>query len=114
MRTREERLAANEALFREVNERIAEVSERFALEEVSAICECATADCTQRFELSRRDYEEVRSASIQFVVVPGHEKPDIERVVDRRGRYLIVEKIGEGAEVAEEQDRREHSAARED
>ncbi len=30
MRTREERLAANEALFREVNERIAEVSERFA------------------------------------------------------------------------------------
>ena len=114
MRTREERLAANEALFREVNERIAEVSERFALEEVSAICECATVDCTQRFDLSRRDYKEVRSASIQFVLVPGHEKPDIERVVERRDRYLIVEKIGEGAEVAEERDSRARSAARDD
>ncbi len=113
MRTREERLAANEAIFREVNERIAEVGERFELEDVSAICECATVDCTQRFELSRRDYEQVRSASIQFVVVPGHETPDVERIVERRATYLVVEKIGEGAEVAEEQDSREHSAARE-
>jgi hypothetical protein len=104
MTTREERLAENEAIFREVNDRIAEVSDRFELERVTAICECATAECTQRFELSRSDYDTVRSTGIQFVVVPGHEQPDIERVIERRPDYLLVEKVGEGTKVAEEQD----------
>ena len=114
MTTREKRLAENEAVFREVNERIAEVSDRFELEAVSAICECANAECTRRFELSRRDYDEVRARSLQFAVVPGHERPDIERVIARRAGYLIVEKIGEGAEVAEEQDSGGRSAAKEE
>jgi hypothetical protein len=114
MTTREARLAENEAVFREVNERIAEVSDRFELEAVTAICECATSDCTQRFELSRGEYDEVRSRSLQFAVVPSHERPDIERVIGRRARYLIVEKIGEGADVAEEQDSSGRSATDEE
>ena len=49
-----------------MNERIAEVSDRFELEGVSAICECAAAECTRRLELSRGEYDEVRSSSLQF------------------------------------------------
>jgi hypothetical protein len=108
--TREERLAENEAIFREVNERVAEVSERFGLERVSAVCECARAGCTERFELGQSDYEEVRSSSALFAVVPGHETPDVETVVARRDGYLIVEKLGVGAEIADREDSREEPA----
>jgi hypothetical protein len=114
MTTRQERLAENEVIFREVNDRIAEVSDRFELERVSAICECATAECTQRFELSRRDYDAVRSRSLQYVVVPGHERPDIERVIGRGAGYLIIEKIGEGAEVAAKHDSERRSSTKEE
>jgi hypothetical protein len=102
--TREERLAENEAIFREVNERVAEVGDKLGLAMVSAVCECANAGCTERFELSRRDYEGVRSFSNRFAVIPGHEKPDVETVIDRRAGYLIIEKIGVGVEVAERED----------
>ena len=107
-------MAENEVLFREVNERVAEVSEKFGLHTVSTICECATADCTDRFELSRSDYEGIRSVSARFAVIPGHEKLDIETVVERREGYLVVEKIGVGAEVAARQDSRNQPATGED
>ena len=112
--TREERLAANEAIFREVNERVAEVSEKLALDTISAICECATAGCAERFEISRRDYGEVRSSSDRFAVLPGHEEPEVEIVVDRRDGYLIVEKFGVAAAVAEREDSRRDAAMNED
>jgi hypothetical protein len=99
-------MAENEAIFREVNERVAEISKSFGQETVSAICECATADCTERIELRRSDYEHVRSSSVRFAVIAGHEEPDVETVVERREGYLIVEKFGVAADVAERQDSR--------
>jgi hypothetical protein len=115
MATREERMAENESIFREVNERVAEVSERFKLEQVSAVCECANTGCLERFELSRSDYEGIRSSSSsRFAVIPGHEKPEVETVIDRREGYLIVQKIGVGAEIAEREDARNEPARRED
>ena len=75
--TREERLAQNEAIFREVNERIAGVSETLGLDTVSAICECATAGCVERFDLSRGEYEGIRSSGDRFAVIPGHEEPEV-------------------------------------
>lgn len=104
MTTREERLAENEVVFREVNEQIAEIGVRFELETVSALCECVSASCTERFELSRASYAQVRSSSVRFVVVPGHEKLDVETVVDELEGYFVVEKIGVGARVAEQRD----------
>ncbi len=49
-------------------------------------------DCAERIELSRSEYERIRSRQTFFVVVPGHELPEIERVVERADRYAIVEK----------------------
>ena len=43
---RKDRLARNEALFREVNERVREVGERAGLDMIDFICECGDADCT--------------------------------------------------------------------
>jgi hypothetical protein len=88
-----ERRATTEALFRDVNERIAESAERFDAEETDFVCECADADCTHRLTASLAEYEEVRDDPTTFLLVPGHEQHDIERVVSDRGRFHVVEKL---------------------
>jgi transcription initiation factor TFIID subunit TAF12 len=84
--------ARTEALFRDVNERIAESAERFDADATEFVCECADANCTHRLEATLEEYEEVRSDGATFMLAPGHEHDDIERVVDTRHRFNIVEK----------------------
>jgi hypothetical protein len=85
--------ARTEALFRDVNERIAESALRFEADETQFVCECADASCTHRLEVTLDEYEEVRSDGATFLLTPGHEHPDIERVVEKRGRFWVVEKM---------------------
>ena len=40
----------------------------------------------------------------RFLVAPGHEHPELERVVERHTGYLIVEKTGTAGTVAEQTD----------
>jgi hypothetical protein len=109
---REERLGANEALFREVNERVAEVAGHFVEADADQSrfdfsCECGSRDCVEQIALSLSEYETVRAVATRFVVIPGHELPDIERVVERHPRHLVVEKLDPDAEeVARETDPR--------
>ncbi len=105
MSSREERLAANEELFRQVNERIVELTDAWG-GELDLVCECAQAECTQRVVATLREYELVRQSPHHFVVLPGHEVPDIEDVVDRNDRYLVVEKHVETRAQVEESDPR--------
>ena len=112
MGAREERLGANEALFREVNERVAEVVEDFVpadtySDQVEFHCECGRADCSEQMAMTLGEYEAVRAKSTRFAVVPGHEVPDIEQVLARHARYFVVEKQDPDAEeVARETDPR--------
>jgi hypothetical protein len=106
---RERRLGANEALFREVNERVAEVAEQFIAGEtpVNFNCECADRACAEQIPMTVGEYEALRKVETRFAVVPGHEVPDIERVVERHQAYLVVEKQDpEAKEVAREKDPR--------
>ena len=88
-----ERRATTEALFRDVNERIAESTERFQGDRTEFVCECSDPACTHRVSASLAEYEEVRDEPTTFLVVPGHEQDDIEFVVSDRGRFRIVEKV---------------------
>jgi hypothetical protein len=88
-----ERRATTEALFRDVNERIAESAEHFDASETDFVCECADPNCTHRVPASLAEYEEVRAEPTTFLLAPGHEQGDIERVVSDRGRFRIVEKV---------------------
>lgn len=90
---KQERQATTEALFRDVNERIAESAERFEAEATDFVCECSDPNCTHRVSASLVEYEEVRAEPTTFLVVPGHEAGDIERVVSDRGRFRVVEKF---------------------
>jgi hypothetical protein len=104
------RTGENEALFREVNERLKD-RRRDDSEWVSPsqwICECAEETCTERIEMSPSEYEQLRSEPTHFAVVPTeeHVTSDVERIVEKRDGYWVVEKVGEAAEIAEETDPR--------
>ena len=103
------RLAANEALFREVNEHVEGTAEEFRVHadmQQAFICECTDAGCVERVTLTLAEYEDVRANPRRFLVVPGHELLEIERVVAERPDYNVVEKVGAGADVAEERNPR--------
>jgi hypothetical protein len=85
--------ARTEALFRDVNERIAESAERFDAESTEFVCECADASCAHRVEATLEEYEEVRADGTTFLLAPGHADGDIERVVEDRGSFQVVEKM---------------------
>ena len=98
----EQRLALNEALFRDVNERIREISDSFGGDEETFdfLCECSDPACTQRVVLTRAEYEDVRSDATRFVVAKGHVLPEIETVIGRAKDHVVVEKEGAAADVA--------------
>ena len=87
-----EKIARTEALFREVNERIAEAAERFDATETSFVCECADPVCTERVETTLMQYERVRDDGDTFLLVPGHEDERIEAVVKSSNAHAVVEK----------------------
>jgi predicted ATPase len=89
----DERRATTEALFRNVNERIAESMWRFEDASAEFVCECADPMCTRRIAASLADYERVREDGATFLVAPGHEDPRIERVVEERPGFSVVEKV---------------------
>jgi hypothetical protein len=105
---RGERAARNEAVFRRVNERLEEVNAAFEsmVDGAEFVCECADIGCVERIELSIEQYEAVRDVPTHFIVKPGHELADEERIVDSHGEYLIVEKIGHAGQRATDLDPR--------
>ena len=100
MGVEETRLARNEAFYREVNERVAEVADEFR-EDATPLgfaCECGAADCAELIAMTLAEYEAIRAEPTRFFVIPGHERPEIERVVERHAAYLVVEKREDDAE----------------
>lgn len=51
-------------------------------------------------------YERVRARSRHFLVAPGHEQLEYERVVDQGNGWLVVTKIGVAGAVADDEDPR--------
>jgi hypothetical protein len=106
---REAREGRNEALWREVNERVNELNEAHdvAVELVTDwVCECPEESCSDRIGLTTEEYERVRTDSRHFLVAPGHVDPEVETVAERHERYWVVEKRGEAADVAAQLDSR--------
>jgi hypothetical protein len=104
---KQRRAAANEATIRDVNEGIERG--QWPGEEDTPVgfrCECARLGCNRLIELTVHEYEAIRSHPRHFVVLPGHEFPDLETVIDTRPGYVIVEKRDQAGEVAEAHDPR--------
>ena len=105
--SREARLAHNEVVFRSVNESIEQQAITFGgLDAYEFICECAQSTCFDRIELTLGEYERVRAEGTRFVVVPGHENPEVELVVETYPTFSLVEKDGPAGIVADDEDPR--------
>ena len=100
-------MAQNEALFREVNERVEALAHQLGPDvPYEFICECANADCTFRVQLPLRVYETIRSDPKQFVVLPEHYMPEIEHLVAEEDSHWVVRKSGEAGAYVEQLDPR--------
>jgi hypothetical protein len=106
---RHERIARNESAFRKLNESLQDSVHRTRTDEDLAgfVCECGDSECEEIVRLRLSAFEEIRQDSQLFFVVPGHEIPDAEDVVDDRDGYLVVRKHEDVAEMAEQGDLRE-------
>ena len=102
-----ERAAANEARFREANERIdKKVHELGSLDRPAPyLCECEEERCTTVVLLTAEEYEHVRGDPRRFVVAHGHQEED-DQVVDERDGFTVIEKTGEEGRLVEELDPR--------
>ena len=107
-RDRKQLVAANEGLARRINEAIesgqwpGEQGQRTAYR-----CECAQLDCRRTVELTPAEYEQVRAQPRRFLVLPGHERPEVETVIEATPTYVVVEKDGDAGAVAEATDPRD-------
>jgi hypothetical protein len=102
-----ERLAHNESVFREINERIeAGTWVSSPAQRVAFACECAALRCNLLIEVAIAEYEAVRAHPRRFLLAPGHELASIEAVVGRGDGYVVVEKQGDAGHTAESEDPR--------
>jgi hypothetical protein len=92
MTTEINRIARTESLFRDVNERIAEVAGRLGSHDAEFVCECADTGCGERIPVALHEYEQVRDDGARFLVAPGHEEPAYERVLMRGPVHQVVAK----------------------
>lgn len=98
---RAQRLALNETIFRKANEDMRATGDRMRHDFRAFMCECSDINCDQNVPLSLDRYREIRENPVLFVAIPGHEDPEVERVVGKHDGYVVIEKIGPGRDVAE-------------
>ena len=90
-------------MFREVNERIEDLAATFGLGDrpLELICECGDTSCTRAISMTSAEYAALRKDPALFAVYPGHESPDVERIVEQREGYDVIRKHeGEPARIA--------------
>ena len=102
-RASKDRFARNEAIFREVNERVADVTDSEA-RMTNFLCECGNLDCVEEISLTDAEYRKLRSNAATFAVVPGHALGDVETIIEKTNRFHIVEKHPREAAIAEATD----------
>lgn len=102
--TEAEKVARNNAVFREANDEIATSAADLGLGDgrpVPFICECGDPQCATVISLTLPEYQRVRSNSHWFAHANGHatDLPGIVRTVERHDGFTLVEKLGHAAEI---------------
>lgn len=101
-----ERVARNEATFRDANERIVDVATELGRsdERLPVLCECAEVRCTEVLLVTASEYEDVRRDPTHFLSAHGHvaNAEGWGRVVAENERFAVVEKLGDAGQRAAE------------
>jgi hypothetical protein len=105
-----EQEATNQTIFRDMNEWSEEASDaQYGLDRAmdTYLCECSDRRCTEGIELTRGEYEAVRSVPVRFAIALDHENPEIDLLVSENARYATVDKVfAVGARIARATDPR--------
>jgi hypothetical protein len=97
--SREERLAANEAQFRSVNESLAPIP---SVEEPQFFCECSAAECVEFINMPEADYLAIHEDPMCFTVKSGHEVLETETIVRQGDGFNVVRKHEDVRHVVDE------------
>jgi len=97
------RIAMNEATYRTVNEGVRAPG---ADGPITFLCECGRLGCNQLIRLTRAEYEAVRGNPRRFAIVPGHEIPEVEDVVERHESHAVIEKHADTDDIVRSTDPR--------
>lgn len=92
---REQRILETEEFFRQINDTIARNGKR---DGKAYMCECANPYCNVTMDVTGDDIETLHSVAGYYLILPGHEIPDVERVVHENAAYTIVQKDGVAAQ----------------
>jgi hypothetical protein len=101
-----ERIAKNEAVFRATNREIANAEQEEGGKTdqlIEVLCECGRKGCKGTISLTAAEYDGVHSQDDRFVVLRGHESVEIERIVEERTGYLVVDKFGAAEDIVEKE-----------
>lgn len=109
-----ERNAETQNLYREVNERVAEVYTQFAgghiadsPELIELFCECGQqSPCDGKISVTAAVYERVRADATTFILLPGHGKAEVENVIEQGDGFLVARNFGRAATIARAADPR--------
>lgn len=109
MPSREERVAKNEVVAREINEQIDRAHEEAPADRtIRVLCECGRDECDRILAITPQEYERVRADPRRFAVAHTHVIPDVEVVLWETERFAVIGKRdGRAAEVAVEEDPRD-------
>lgn len=101
-RLTEERIARNQATFRDANQRIVAAAGEIGVDPkaVPFICECSDVFCTDVLLIDLGDYAGVRRHPRRFLHAVGHDD-SVGVPVEVHANYVVVEKRGAAGEVAE-------------
>jgi hypothetical protein len=92
----QERIARNNSIFRDANEKIREKSIELddPVERIPFLCECPRESCATIVQLTPGEYEAIRRDRTYFFTSPGHEDAELPvgEVVSRLEGYVVVQK----------------------
>lgn len=102
-------MAENEVIFRQANEKIHKTLEELDKKAVADghstslmitediplhfYCECSNEKCRERIQITHTQYGELHKNSSQFIVLPGHQVAEIEKIIKKNPNYFVVEKF---------------------
>jgi hypothetical protein len=97
------RATQNRLVFRSVNRRIKELTDKLlgAEWDVDFVCECEDPGCIKMITMRVAEFAAFDRMEDCFLVAPGHEDVEVDQAVARHRRYVVVANVGAGQEYRE-------------
>ena len=56
-------------------------------------CECSDDNCTNRVPMTFKEYDTLHNSPAKFVLVKGHQSPEVEKVTKTEADRIVVDKF---------------------